>query len=84
MGIEYSVERAVFSGVVGVEQAEGLLGWLQDNAGGGVDLAACTHLHAASLQVLMTARPRVFAWPADLALATWVRSALQRQLASNI
>jgi hypothetical protein len=79
MTIDYDRNRAVFSEVVGVGEAEALLQWLQANASAQVDLAACTHLHPANLQVLMVARPQISAWPADTGLATWLASALPAQ-----
>jgi hypothetical protein len=79
MAIEYKKNRAVFTDVVSVEEAETLLEWLQKKSAAKVDLAACTHLHPANLQVLMAAKTVVSAWPRDPALATWLRSALQAQ-----
>jgi hypothetical protein len=76
MAIEYKKNRAVLSEVVGVEAAEALLEWLQKNSAADVDLAACTHLHPANLQVLMAARPVIAAWPADGGLAGWLQSAM--------
>jgi hypothetical protein len=76
MAIEYKKNRAVFSEVVGVEDAEALLQWLQKKSTAKVDLAACTHLHPANLQVLMVAGVAISAWPADKMFATWLKSAL--------
>jgi hypothetical protein len=76
MTIDYRDDHAVLSEVVGVEEAEALLQWLQAHARAHVDLAGCTHLHPANLQVLMAAQSRVSAWPRDTALATWLASAL--------
>jgi len=76
MTVEYKGSRAVFSDVVGVADAEALLEWLQGKTGASVDLAACTHLHPANLQVLMVAQPAVDAWPTDATLATWLQSAM--------
>ena len=76
MAIEYKKNRAVFSDVVSVEEAEALLEWLQKKSAAKVDLAACTHLHPANLQVLMAAKAVVSAWPRDTGLAGWLRSAL--------
>jgi hypothetical protein len=61
---------------VTVEEAEGLLAWLLAQPGARVDLAGCTHCHAAVLQLLMAAAPRVAAWPDDAGLAAWLRPAL--------
>lgn len=76
MAIDYKKKRAVFTDVVSVEEAETLLEWLQKNPTASVDLAACTHLHPANLQVLMAASPCIAAWPADETFARWLRSAL--------
>ncbi len=76
MTIEFRKNLAVFRDVVTVEEAESLLEWLQKKPAGKVDLAACTHLHAANLQVLMAARAQITVWPRDTALGNWLRSAL--------
>ena len=76
MSIQYSGQDAAFSDVVGVDEAERLLEWLQSNPAARVNLSACTHLHPANLQVLMAARATVSAWPRDPDLAAWLRSAL--------
>jgi hypothetical protein len=75
MAIEYKKNLAVFKEVVSVEEAEALLEWLQKKSNARVDLAACTHMHPANLQVLMAAKPAIHAWPADVGLAAWLRSA---------
>jgi hypothetical protein len=77
MTIEYKASEAVFGNVVGVDDADALLEWLQQNPALRVDLSACTHLHPANLQVLMAAAPGVSAWPTDLGLSTWLKSALR-------
>jgi len=77
MAIAYEKNRAVFSDVVSVEEAEALLEWLQKNPAASVDLAACTHMHPANLQVLMVAQPAIGTWPTDSGLATWLASALK-------
>jgi len=76
MAISYKRNVAHFAGTVGVEEAEGFLGWLQKHPKPKLDLSACTHLHAAQLQVLMAARIAIFAWPEDKSLANWLASAL--------
>ena len=78
MAIEFRKNLALFRDVVTVEEAEPLLEWLQKKPAGRVDLAACTHLHAANLQVLMAARANVTAWPKDTVFADWLRGALLR------
>jgi hypothetical protein len=76
MAVTYEGNVARFTDTVGVEEAEGFLSWLQRNPEPKLDLAACTHLHAAQLQVLMAARIPVDCWPADDALTGWLKSAL--------
>ena len=77
MTIEYAQDRAVFRDVVGIDEAEPLLAWLQSHRSGRVDLAACSHLHPANLQVLMAADAAISAWPTDHGLAAWLASALR-------
>lgn len=76
MGITYDRKRAGFTDLVSVEEAEGLLEWLRANPKSKLDLAACTHLHAANLQVLMAAKPNIAAWPENAELALWIKGAL--------
>lgn len=79
MGIRYGDKQASLEDIVTVEEAEGLLEWLQTHPDATIDLAACTHLHAANLQVLMAAKPTIAAWPADAGLADWLKRALQEE-----
>ena len=72
MAIEYKKSSAVFTEFVGVEEAENLLQWLLKNPKGKINLAACEHIHAANLQVLMAIKPQVAAWPADEDLHRWL------------
>ena len=51
MAIEYKKNQALFRDVVSVEEAEGLLEWLQKKPSAKVDFSACAHLHPANLQV---------------------------------
>lgn len=78
MAIAYKKNLAIFSDVVGVEEAEALLEWLQKKAAARVDFAACTHLHPSNLQVLMVAKPAVSAWPIDTGLSAWLATALKK------
>ena len=77
MPIDFQKKTAVFREVVGVDEAEGLLEWLQKKPSAKVDLAPCTHLHPANLQVLMAARATVSQWPKDEALRIWLEPALK-------
>lgn len=76
MGIKYEKNTARLTDFVSVEDAEGLLEWLQTQPKRKLDLAHCQHLHAANLQVLMALRPTISAWPEDADLAAWLRGAL--------
>lgn len=75
MGIRYTKKHASLEGVVTVEEAEGLLGWLRTQSSPAVHLGRCDHLHAAVLQVLLAVRPRVVRAPADVRLAVALGSA---------
>jgi hypothetical protein len=77
MPIEYKKNQLVFSHIVSVEEAEGLLAWLQEKPTAKLHLAACTHLHPANLQVLMAAKNLVSAWPKDANLRAWLESVLK-------
>lgn len=79
MSVLYTDKQAVLADIVTVEEAEGLLEWLQSHPEGKIDLSSCAHMHAANLQVLMAARPHIAAWPADTGLARWLQNALQAQ-----
>jgi hypothetical protein len=72
----YKRNVAVFAETVGVEDAEGFLAWLHKHPKPKLDLVACTHLHAAQLQVLMAARLPIAEWPRDAELTAWLKSAL--------
>ena len=82
MAITCQENETVFVDVVSVEDAEPLLAWLHDHPRTSVNLAACTHLHAAALQVLMAARPPISAWPVNDALAAWLTTALSESAPS--
>ena len=79
MPIEYKKKQAVFNEIVSVDEAEGLLEWLQNKPAAKVALAACTHLHPANLQVLMAAKTRIASWPKDADLRAWLVTVLQYQ-----
>jgi hypothetical protein len=76
MAVTYKRNVAHFADTVGVEEAEAFLAWLHDHPKPKLDLAACTHLHASQLQVLMAARLPIAKWPHDAALTAWLKSAL--------
>ncbi|MCG5511881.1 hypothetical protein [Ectothiorhodospira shaposhnikovii] len=79
MGIEIDDNTLRVTDMLGVEDAEILLDWLLKHPEGNLDLAGCTHLHAANLQVLMATRPRITAWPEDARPADWLRHALNQE-----
>lgn len=76
MPFEAKKTTLVASELLSVEDAELLLEWLLKHPRGRLDLTACTHLHAANLQVLLAARPKIAAWPQHPTLATWLQAAL--------
>jgi len=78
MPIEFQKKSAVFRDIVGVDEAEGLLEWLQNKPKVRIDLAACTHLHPANLQVLMAARATIARWPEDDSLRVWLEPVLNQ------
>jgi len=78
MPIEFKKKVALFQDVVAVDEAEGLLEWLQKRPGAKIDLAACTHLHPANLQVLMAAQPIIVAWPETPDFRAWLEPVLRR------
>lgn len=79
MPIEYKKTQAVFSEIVTVDEAEALLEWLQNKPSAKVSLEACTHLHPANLQVLMTAKSRIASWPDDVTLRAWLEPVLKSE-----
>jgi len=79
MPIEYRKNLAAFVDVVSVEEAEELLEWLQKNPSAKVELAKCSHLHPANLQVLLAAGAGVSSWPNDAELSAWLKPSLKRE-----
>lgn len=59
MGIRYMKKQASLEDIVTVEDAEGLLDWLKNQAKPAVNLSKCQHMHAAVLQVLLMRRPAI-------------------------
>jgi hypothetical protein len=76
MAMTYKRNTAHFADTVGVEEAEAFLAWLHEHPKPKLDLAACTHIHAAQLQVLMAAGVPITKWPRDTAFTAWLKSAL--------
>lgn len=79
MTMVFKDKKVVLSHVIGVEDAETLLEWLQKRPYARVVLSHCTHIHPASLQVLLAAGVAVSAWPEDNALAAWLHSVLNAE-----
>ena len=77
MPIEFKKNRALFRDEVSVEEAEGLLEWLQKRPTAKVDLSACSHMHTADLQVLMTAKAHISGWPKNAELCAWLEPVLK-------
>ena len=76
MSVEYKKNQVYFKQVVDVAEAEALLEWLQKKSTVKVNFSACTHIHPANLQVLMTAKTTITAWPADPEFTAWLKTAL--------
>ena len=77
MPIEFKKNRVLFRDEVAVEEAEGLLEWLQTRPAARVDLSACSHMHTANLQVLMTAKADITGWPKNAELRAWLEPLLK-------
>ena len=79
MPIKYSRNQAVLRDTVSGDEAEALLEWLQKKPSAKVDLAECSHVHPANLQVLLAAGTRVATWPKDLAFGAWLKTILRSE-----
>ncbi|MBG7621617.1 hypothetical protein I5R65_19275 [Herbaspirillum sp. AP02] len=77
MSIEYIEDLAVFRDVASGEDAEALLGWLQDRPQAKLDLRDCTHIHPATLQVLLATQVEIRDWPQELSLRGWLAPLFQ-------
>ena len=78
MPIRYDGDAARFDGACDADAAQELLEWLEPRPGrAAIDLAGCTGLHTAVLQVLLAARPAVAAVPEDPFLRRWVTPLLE-------
>jgi len=77
MPITYEKRLAIFTDIVGVEEADRLLEWLRRFPRNRLDLGTCNHLHAANLQVMMATKATIAVWPKDANLRTWLQSALK-------
>jgi hypothetical protein len=77
MPIEFKKNRAIFRDEATVEEAEGLLEWLQARPAAKADLSACSHIHTANLQVLMAAKTAISSLPKDAELRSWLEPLLK-------
>lgn len=77
MPIEFKKNQVLLRDMVSVDEAEGLLAWLQKKPSARADLSACSHLHPANLQVLLAAKTRIATWPVDANLRVWLQTILQ-------
>jgi hypothetical protein len=75
MAITYQKKVALLREVVGIDETDGLLEWLRQVPARRLDLSACTHLHAANLQVMMATQAVIAVWPKDANLRSWLESA---------
>ena len=72
MPIDYDDALLVCRDLVSGDDAEELLGWLQGRPTAKVDLRDCSHLHPATLQVLLAAAVQIQAWPQEPSLRSWL------------
>lgn len=72
MPIRLLKTKAAFVGAISVDEADALQAWLGDNPKGRIDLGRCTHLHPASLQVLLAARVYPATLPEDPDFRAWL------------
>jgi hypothetical protein len=73
----------VLEGPCRVEDAEPLLGWLQEDRGRIVDLTEAEHLHAAVLQVLMALKPTLRGGSRDAFVQSWIIPALEAESSAD-
>jgi hypothetical protein len=71
MPLTFAEDQVVIDGTCGVEDAMPLLEFLQTHAAATIDMRACSHLHAAGLQVAM-ATARVAHLPDEDFLRRWL------------
>lgn len=77
MSVVLEAGAIVLQGTCGVEEAETLLGLIQQNPGVSVDLSKAGHLHTALWQVIMALQPTVQGKPADDFAHDWLMPTLQ-------
>lgn len=69
MTIRYIDSVAILEGAIAVEEAESLDQWFAKTPIPSVDMGACEHVHASTLQLLLRRRPSLLAPPQDRFLA---------------
>jgi hypothetical protein len=72
MPLIFTEMQVRFEDVCTADEALPLLEFLNSSEAPEVDLSACTYLHTALLQLLLSARPKMALLPADPVLARWV------------
>jgi len=80
MPFKYTKNTVIAEESCTVEDAMTLLEFLITNPKAKVDLAACTHLHTAVLQVLLAVNANINALPTDSFLARWLIQVLNPPL----
>lgn len=82
MPLELGSRTAVLTGILTIDDAEPLATWLRTRGAAQtparVHLGACTHLHTAVLQTLLSARVQISVPPADPFLRTWIAPLLDQ------
>jgi hypothetical protein len=76
MPLTFGEDTILIEGVCGVEEAMPLLEFLQTHGAARIDMRACTHLHSATLQVLMASAERVTDLPEEEFLRRWLTPVL--------
>jgi len=69
MTISYAAGVIALTGACGVEEAEGLLGFLENHPDAPVDIQAATTIHTALWQTLMIFRPQIAGSPGSPSIA---------------
>jgi hypothetical protein len=77
MSLIFGEDIVQIDGVSGVDEAMPLLEFLQSHGEARIDMRTCTHLHSATLQVLMVVAIRVAVLPEEEFLARWLNPILR-------
>lgn len=73
MPIDFASLPVRLHGLVAADDADALFDHLQRHPGAALDLADCSHVHPAVLQVMLHAGTTICAWPRETTLARWLR-----------